>query len=109
MQIPGLSIFKNLRMYMRNRHDPECAHAFAEKAWYAMLICAAAVGLAGTAYGGWLLYQVVYGMEREEAMTPTAETISREQLSNVLEAFQQRVMRHELLRANLPTIVDPAR
>jgi len=100
--------FKEIRHAFKNRQDPECARAIADAIWYTTLAVALVVFVLSMLYSGWLLYRVVYGVEREESGAVAADSISREELQAALDALEAERARYRALLADPPRIVDPS-
>lgn len=105
-----LSVIRHIRDYWRKRRNPECMHALADVLWGALLLVAVLAACTALSYGAFTFYVDAPGAQgQSEARVGTAvETISREELSRVLEAFEQRRLRFDFLKENPPAVADPS-
>jgi hypothetical protein len=97
---------KNFRNAYDNRFDPKMAHTMTDFAWYGSVRAAAVLLVATLAFGGWLLYDARYASGSGNAAPTPIDTISRTQLSAVLDMIQARSVRYDSVKKSPSAVVD---
>lgn len=89
------------------RHDPGCFRALAVAYWRSLLRLLVVSTLVTGAYGGWLFWSGLPAGIEGGVRAGGAETLSREKLKEVIDAFKQRELKYEELGKKPRAVADP--
>ena len=103
-----LSIVSELQTCWANRRDPRASRALAEMLWRTFLVLGAIVVVASWIFAATLVFVPQDDSSQVQSARPSV-TLDKKRLSDILRVFTERQARADALRAELPSIVDPAK
>ncbi len=105
-----MSFIHNLLYVWRMRNDPHCMGIVMTRLWETLLVMCAAAAIVSISFVVWTVLSPSTGDQGAEGdvKSDSTETISREQLKNVLTMFQDREMKYKKLSSQPPPVVDPS-
>lgn len=104
-------IWNTLRTFYEGRHEPENMRPLAEWYWRTLLSVAFIALWVVIAYGVWEFYDVLRKLSAGQNLRPSEQPqlLSKEQLSEILAAYEAREGRFISEQGTPPQIADPSR